>query len=136
GGAGGGRPAMWEGGRGVGRRPRRRGGPGVAVVCDNGGAPSLEPNNSTGPGADLAGSPTNPAAGPATGVWGTVRDQVATVVKAMGTFGKGKNGQPTPMAYGAFVAHTFLPNLLRFTPGTPAFWDPWNGIKNGKSLSQ
>src|SRR6516164_466670 len=35
--------------------------------------------NSTGPSADLAGRPANPATDPATGVWGMVRDQVATV---------------------------------------------------------
>src|SRR5262249_58957601 len=108
----------------------------VSSVADTGAPPSLEPITSAGPSAARAGSPTTPAPAPATGVWGTVRDQVATVVKAMGTFGKGKNGQPTPMAYGAFVADTFLPNVLRFTPGTTALWDPWNGIKNGKGLSE
>ena len=24
--------------------------------------------------------------------------------------------------------------MLRFTPGTTALWDPWNGIRNGKGL--
>ena len=65
-----------------------------------------------------------------------VRDQVAAVVEAMGTYRKGKNGQHTPMAYGAWVADTLLPNVLRFTPGTTALWDPWNGIRNGKGLSE
>ena len=65
-----------------------------------------------------------------------VRDQVATVVKAMGTFSEGKNGQPTPMAYGAWVADTLLPNVLRYTPGTTALWDPWNGVRNGKGLHE
>jgi hypothetical protein len=45
-------------------------------------------------------------------------------------------GQRTPEAYGAWVADTILPNVLRFIPGTNALWDPWNGIDNGKSLSE
>jgi len=128
--------AILDKGHGVWRQIQRAAGPDVSVVFDNGGAPYLEIINSTGPSADLAGRPANPATDPATGVWGTVRDQVATVVKAMGTYGKGKNGQRTPMAYGAFVADTFLPNVLRFTPGTTALWDPWNGVRNGKGLSE
>ena len=40
------------------------------------------------------------------------------------------------MAYGAFVADTFLPNVLRYTPGTTALWDPWNGVRNGKGLHE
>ena len=92
--------------------------------------------NSTGPIADLVGRPANPVTDPATGVWGTVRDQVATVVKAMGTYNQGVHGRPTPMAYGAWVADTFLPNVLRYTPGTTALWDPWNGVRNGKGLHE
>jgi len=82
------------------------------------------------------GRPANPVTDPATGVWGTVRDQVATVVKAMGTYNQGVHGRPTPMAYGAWVADTFLPNVLRYTPGTTALWDPWNGVRNGKGLHE
>jgi hypothetical protein len=67
---------------------------------------------------------------------GTVRDQVATVVKALETYNQGVHGQPTPMAYGAFVADTLLPDVLRYTPGTTALWDPWNGTKNGKGLRE
>ena len=63
-----------------------------------------------------------------------MRDQVAGVVQALKTFNQGKHGRPTPMAYGAFVADTLLPNVLRYTPGTTALWDPWNGIRNGKGL--
>ena len=92
--------------------------------------------NSTGPSADLAGRPANPATDPASGVWGTVRDQVAAVVKAMGTYSKGVHSQPTAMAYGAFVADILLPNVLRFTPGTTALWDPWNGLRNGMGLHE
>jgi len=113
---------------------QRAAGPDVSVVFDNGMAPYLTTINSTEPTADLAGRPANPATDPATGVWGTVRDQVATVVEAMGTYNQGIHGQPTPMAYGAWVADTFLPNVLRYTPGTTALWDPWNGVRNGKGL--
>jgi hypothetical protein len=128
--------AILDRGHGVWRQIQRAAGPDVSVVFDNGGKPYLETINSTEPTADLAGRPANPATDPATGVWGTVRDQVATVVEAMGTYNQGVHGQPTPMAYGAFVADTFLPNVLRFTPGTTALWDPWNGVRNGKGLSE
>lgn len=110
--------------------------PDVAVVFDNGMKPYLNTINGTGPSADLAGRPANPATDPATGVWGTVRDQVARVVEATRTYNQGIHGQPTPMAYGAFVADTFLPNVLRYTPGTTALWDPWNGVRNGKGLHE
>jgi hypothetical protein len=128
--------AIFDKGHGVWHQVQRAAGADTAVVFNNGKAPYLTTINSTGPSADLAGRPANPATDPATGVWGTVRDQVATVVKAMGTFRQGKNGQPTPMAYGAWVADTLLPNVLRFTPGTTALWDPWNGIRNGKGLHE
>lgn len=90
--------------------------------------------NSTVPSTDLDGRPANPATDPATGIWGQMRDQVAAVVAARGTFGQGVHGQPTALAYGAFVADTLLPNVLRYTPGTTALWDPWRGIRNGKGL--
>ena len=34
------------------------------------------------------------------------------------------------------MADTFLPDVLRYTPGTTALWDPWNGVKNGKGLHE
>ena len=109
--------------------------PDVSVVFDNGGDPYLTTINSTGPSVDLAGRPANPETGDASGtVWGTIRDQVALVVKTLGTYNQGVNGKATPMAYGAWAADTLLPNVLRFTPGTTALWDAWNGVKNGKGL--
>jgi hypothetical protein len=110
--------------------------PDVAVVFGNGKDPYHGLINSTGPGADLAGRPANPATDPASGVWGAVRDQITAVVKALNTYGQGVNGQPTAMAYGAFAADILLPNVIRFTPGTTAFWDPWNGPRNGMGLSE
>jgi hypothetical protein len=126
--------AIFDAGHNVWRQVQRAAGPDTAVVFDNGNAPYHPLINSTGPAADLAGRPANPATDPATGVWGTVRDQVAGVVEALGTYGQGVHGQATPLAYGAFVADTLLPNVLRYTPGTTALWDPWNGIRNGKGL--
>jgi hypothetical protein len=77
---------------------------------------------------------TFPDTDPATGIWGQLRDQSAAVVAAGGTCSQGANGRPTALAYAAWVADTLLPNVLRFTPGTNALWDPWHGIQNGKGL--
>ena len=92
--------------------------------------------NATEPDADLAGRPANPETDPAPGtVWGDVRDRVADVVQALGTFDKGKQGRRTPMAYGAFAADILLPNVLPYTPGTsPVRWTPWQGFLNGRGL--
>jgi hypothetical protein len=92
--------------------------------------------NATVPTQDLAGRPANPDTDPASGVWGQVRDQTAAVVKAGGTYNQGKNGRPTPEAYGAWVADTILPMVLTYIPGTNALWDPWNGADNGKALTE
>ncbi|HEY2575565.1 MAG TPA: DUF4331 family protein [Streptosporangiaceae bacterium] len=110
--------------------------PDVSVVFDNGNKPYHPRINGTGPSEDLDGRPENPATGPAWGVWGTVRDQIATVVKALGTYNQGPHAFATPRAYGAWAADILLPNVLRFTPGTTALWDPWNGSQNGKGLRE
>ena len=91
--------------------------------------------NATEPDTDLAGRPANPETDPASGIWGEVRDRVAEVVQARGTFNRGKQGLPTPMAYGAFAADSLLPNVLPYTPGTsPVLWTPWDGFRNGRGL--
>ena len=113
---------------------QRAAGGNVAVVFGNGQDPYHTLINGKGPSHDLQGRPADPVNGQASGVWGAVRDQTAAVVEAMGTYDQGVNGQPTPVAYGAFVADTLLPDVLRFTPGTTAKWDPWRGIRNGKGL--
>lgn len=92
--------------------------------------------NATVPLDDLAGRPASPASDPASGVWGQLRDQTAAVVAAGGTFKQGAHGRPTALAYGAWVADTLLPNVLPFTPGTNALWDPWHGSHNGKGLTE
>ena len=104
---------------------QRAAGADVAVVFGNGQDPYHRLINGNGPSADLT-----------SGVRDMVRDQVAGVVTALKTFSEGKNGRPTAKAYGAWVADTLLPDVLRFTPGTTALWDPWNGVKNGKGLTE
>jgi hypothetical protein len=113
-------PVVWT-------QVQRAAGADTAVVFGGGQDPYHKLINSTGPSADLT-----------SGAWEMVRDQVATVVGKDGinTFGDGKNGRPTPQAYGEFVADTLLPDVLPFTPGTTALWDPWNGVKNGKGLHE
>lgn len=91
--------------------------------------------NMTEPDTDLAGRPANPETDPASGIWGELRDRVAAVVKALGTFSQGKQGRPTSMAYGAFAADSLLPNVLPYIPGTsPVLWTPWQGFRNGRGL--
>ena len=40
----------------------------------------------------------------------------------------------TALAYGAWAADTLLPNVITFTPGTVANWDPWFDASNGKGV--
>jgi Domain of unknown function (DUF4331) len=92
--------------------------------------------NMTEPDTDLAGRPANPD-DPASGIWGSVRDRVAAVVEARGTYNKGPQGRPTPKAYGAFAADSMLPNVLPYIPGTsPVAWTPWQGFLNGRGLTE
>ena len=53
-----------------------------------------------------------------------------------GTINEGIHGRSTPLAYGAWVADTLLPNVIPFFPGTNALWDPWQGSHNGKGLRE
>jgi hypothetical protein len=90
--------------------------------------------NSSAPTVDLVGRPAHPATDPASGIWGQVRDDIAAVVEAGGTYDRGPHRFPTARAYGAWAADRLLPNVLTFTPGTFACWDPWQDIRNGKGL--
>jgi hypothetical protein len=90
--------------------------------------------NSTKPTDDLVGRPANPETDPATGIWGLVRDATAAVIEAQGTFNQGVHGKPTALAYAAWMADTVLPNVLTYTPGNYAEWNPWHGIQSGKGL--
>jgi hypothetical protein len=114
----------------AGVQVQRAAGPNVAVVFS-----FVQAINATEPDTDLAGRPANPETDPASGIWGDLRDRVAAVVQARGTYNQGPQGRPTPMAYGAFVADSLLPNVLPYTPGTsPVLWTPWQGFRNGRGL--
>src|SRR6185436_14630612 len=90
--------------------------------------------NATVPTDDLVGRPAHPATDPASGIWGQVRDNVAAVVEAGGTYRNRPHRFPTALAYGAWAADTLLPNVITFTPGTVALWDPWFDVKNGTGV--
>ena len=92
--------------------------------------------NATVPTDDRVGRPAHPATDPASGIWGQVRDNIAAVVQAGGTYGNSPHRFPTALAYGAWAADTLLPNVLRFTPGTVALWDPWFDLRNGKGVAE
>jgi Domain of unknown function (DUF4331) len=92
--------------------------------------------NASAPTDDLKGRPANPETDPASGVWGQVRDTTAAVVEARGTYGNPPHRFATARAYGAWMADTLFPNVLTFTPGTVALWDPWGGVNNGKGLTE
>jgi len=65
-----------------------------------------------------------------------VRDNIAAVVEAGGTYNKRPHKFPTARAYGAWAADTLLPNVITFIPGTVAYWDPWYDIQNGKGITE
>ena len=90
----------------------------------------------TFPKDDLKGRPTHPATGRASGIWGQVRDNIAAVVQAGGTYGNSPHGFPTALGYGAWAADQMLPDVIRFTPGKVANWEPWQGSQNGKGLRE
>jgi hypothetical protein len=90
----------------------------------------------TVPTDDCAGRPAHPATDPASGTWGQVRDNIAAVVKAGNAYGNSPHCFPTALAYGAWAADRLLPDVIRFTPGTAALWDPWLGAQNGEGLSE
>jgi len=92
--------------------------------------------NGTAPTIDLVGRPAKPATDPASGIWGQVRDNIAAVVEAGGTYNKRPHKFPTARAYGAWAADTLLPNVITFIPGTVAYWDPWYDIQNGKGITE
>jgi hypothetical protein len=98
------------------------------------GSAQVADYNSTVPTIDLVGRPLHPATDPASGIWGQVRDNIAAVVEAGGTYDNWPHKFPTALAYGAWAADALLPNVIAFTPGTLALWDPWFDIQNGKGI--
>ena len=128
--------AIYDQGHRTWHQVQRAGGPNTTTFWDFTKGSAQTNINATVPLNDIAGRPAHPGTGPASGVWGQMRDQTAAVVKAGGTFNQGVHGRSTPLAYGAWVADTLLPNVLPFIPGTNALWDPWHGSHNGKGLRE
>jgi Domain of unknown function (DUF4331) len=128
--------AVYDQGHSTWHQVQRAGGPNTTTFWDFAGGSANVNINATVPLNDIAGRPAKPDTDPASGVWGQVRDQTAAVVKDGGTFNKGIHGRSTPLAYGAWVADTILPNVIPFIPGTNALWDPWQGSHNGKGLRE
>ncbi|MEY9856008.1 hypothetical protein ABH935_001612 [Catenulispora sp. GAS73] len=116
---------------------QRAGAPNMTTFFDfAGGSAQVKDYNSTVPAIDLLGRPDNPATDPASGIWGQVRDNIAAVVEAGGTYDKGPHAFPTARAYGAWAADTLLPNVITYVPGTFACWNPWHDTKNGKGVAE
>jgi len=128
--------AVYDQGHSMWHQVQRAGGPNTTTFWDFVNGSAKVNINATAPLNDIAGRPAKPDTDPASGVWGQVRDQTAAVVKAGGTFNEGIHGRSTPLAYGAWVADTLLPNVIPFFPGTNALWDPWQGSHNGKGLRE
>jgi hypothetical protein len=114
---------------------QRAGKPNMTTFFDfAAGAAKVADYNGTAPTIDLVGRPAHPATDPASGIWGQVRDNIAAVVEAGGTYNQLPHAFPTARAYGAWAADRLLPNVIRFVPGTVALWDPWCDIQNGKGI--
>jgi hypothetical protein len=79
------------------------------------GSAKVSDYNSTAPTIDLVGRPRHPAIDPASGIWGQVRDRIAAVVEAGGTYDNRPHKFPTARAYGAWAADALLPNVIAFT---------------------
>ncbi|WP_327586702.1 DUF4331 domain-containing protein [Nonomuraea sp. NBC_00507] len=122
---------------GVWHQLQHAAGPLVGFIWDFSGGSAGMDFNASHPKDHLNGRPKNPGSDPASGFWGQVRDATAAVVAARKTFDDPPQGKATPKAYGAYVADTLLPDVLRFKVGTSALWDPWNKeIQNGKGLTE
>ena len=108
--------------------------PNMTTFFDFHGGSAHVDYNATVPTDDLVGRPRRPATDPASGIWGQVRDNIAAVVVAGGTYGDRPHRFPTALAYGAWAADKLLPNVITFRPGTAALWDPWFDSQNGKGV--
>ena len=113
---------------------QRAGEPNMTTFFDFANGSAHVDYNASVPTDDRVGRPRDPATDPAAGIWGQVRDNIAAVVEAGGTYGNLPHRFPTARAYGAWAADTLLPNVITFTPGTVADWDPWCGVRNGKGV--
>jgi Domain of unknown function (DUF4331) len=128
--------AYWDKGHKMWVQVQRAAQPNMTTFFDYADGEAHLDYNATAPNEDLKGKPANPATDPASGVWGQVRDNIAAVVNAGGTYDAGPHSFPTGEAYGAWVADTLLPDVIRFTPGVVADWNPWDGKRNGKGVRE
>jgi hypothetical protein len=129
--------AYFDTGHSMWVQAQRAGKPNMTTFFDfAAGSASVPDYNSTAPAIDLAGRPRHPATDHASGIWGQVRDNIAAVVQAGRTYDNLPHKFPTARAYGAWAADTLLPNVIAFTPGTIALWDPWLDIQNGKGITE
>jgi Domain of unknown function (DUF4331) len=127
--------AYFDTGHNIWVQTQRAGEPNMTTFFDfAGGSADVGDYNATVPTIDLVGRPRHPATDPASGIWGQVRDNIAAVVEAGGTYRNLPHRFPTALAYGAWAADTLLPNVITFTPGTVAYWDPWFDVQNGKGF--
>ncbi|MGW3284620.1 DUF4331 family protein [Streptomyces sp. NPDC001002] len=110
--------------------------PNMTTFFDFAGGSAHVDYNASVPTDDLVGRPAHPATQAASGIWGQVRDNIAAVVEAGGTYGDRPHRFPTARAYGAWAADALLPNVITFTPGTVADWDPWCDLHNGKGVRE
>jgi hypothetical protein len=90
--------------------------------------------NVSHPTDHLKGRPNRPGGPAQPGFWKKVADDTAAVVGAMGTYRDGPHGKPTAAEYGAYVADTLFPDVLKFKVGTTAEWGPRK--QNGKGLTE
>jgi hypothetical protein len=109
-------------------------GPLVGFLYDFPGGEAAADFNASHPADHLAGRPRNPHNPPQRGFWKQILDDTAAVVEAMGTYDDGDNAKATPAEYGAYVADTLLPDVLRYRVGTTAEWGP--RAQNGKGLTE
>ncbi|MEV6170560.1 hypothetical protein AB0L99_20315 [Streptomyces sp. NPDC051954] len=128
--------AYFDTGHGTWAQLQRAAEPNMTTFFDFAHGPAHVDYNATVPTDDLVGRPVHPATDPASGIWGQVRDDIAAVVEAGGTYGKGPHRFPTARAYGAWAADMLLPNVLTFTPGTVAHWDPWCDLRSGRGVRE
>lgn len=81
-----------------------------------------------------ASHPTDHLKDSGKGFWKQVANDTAAVVEATGKYNAGQYGKPTPAEYGAYVANTVFPDVLRFKVGTLAEWRARH--QNGRGLTE
>ncbi|MGP3978252.1 DUF4331 family protein [Streptomyces sp. 8N114] len=109
-------------------------GPLVGFLYDFSGGSAGADYNASHPKDHLMGRPKRPGEPAQQGFWKQVADDTAAVVEAMGTYDDGTYGKNSAAEYGAYVADTLLPDVLRYRVGTSAEWG--SRVRNGKGLTE